>query len=194
MNKLTPIGLADLLRAGHVKRWHIIDTTRAQTLAEHNYGVATIALSLYNEISRQRGVSPSAGSVGILLAMALFHDAIEVRTGDIPTPGKELIKHFFGDGVFDEMEKSINGGIPLIDNIPLELMDELSDYERCINMADLIEAAVFVKEHGVGHYAMRVADERWDAMAEYATELQIETGLDWYKAVNAILSAVSYSL
>ena len=103
--KIPQITIQDHIRASHVKRWHIVHTLTHQTLAEHNYNVATIALYLYNEIPVPERHDRD---VEHLLCHALTHDVVEIRTGDIPTPGKALIKHFAGDSIFRVIEQNVN--------------------------------------------------------------------------------------
>jgi 5'-deoxynucleotidase len=67
------------LRACHVKRWHIVQTSREQTLAEHSFAVAVIAGSLAAAM-RWNGLLQDSGKLK-LLQWALAHDIIEVRTG-----------------------------------------------------------------------------------------------------------------
>lgn len=177
------IGLQDLLRAGHVKRWHIVHTATVQTLAEHNYMVATIALSLYNDVV---GPDGTVGGVAALLASALFHDATEVRTGDIPTPGKRLIKHFGGDEMFNKIEHYINKEIPLIGH-EIERNESTDPF---IRMADLIEAAVWIRENWVGTRAEEVARKCWQDMEDFANHMHASSGENWRGAVNNVLEAM----
>lgn len=166
------LGLADKLRAGHVKRWHLINTSRDQTLAEHAYMVAVIAVQLYRQMSCTIGGLPPH-----FLEAALMHDASEVRTGDIPTPGKKLIKAFAGDGVFDEIDEVLWGGAGMPHMNP--------DYYKYIHVADLIEAATWIRENGVGPRAAEVAAKCWEAMEAEVIAL----GPVWVENVNYVLSA-----
>lgn len=68
----------DVMRMMVVKRWGIVSMTRAQSVAEHSYNVAMMALNIYNN-SRRLEVS-----VEWMLTLALTHDLPEIHTGDIP--------------------------------------------------------------------------------------------------------------
>ncbi|WEK53232.1 MAG: 5'-deoxynucleotidase [Candidatus Cohnella colombiensis] len=77
--------LAYLYRLQFIKRWSLMRNTMSENVAEHTFHVALIAHSLCT-ISREimgRDVNPDE-----VVTYALFHDATEVFTGDIPTPVK----------------------------------------------------------------------------------------------------------
>ena len=68
----------DVMRMMVIKRWGIISMTRTQSVAEHSYNVAMMALNIYNNC-RSLDVS-----VERILILALTHDLPEIHTGDIP--------------------------------------------------------------------------------------------------------------
>ena len=182
MSGPTKLTLQDLLRAQHVKRWHIVNTSREQTLAEHQYNVTTIALALYNSLVGVDLVI-NAGEICVLTLAALYHDAPEVRTGDIPTPSKRLIRHFGGAELFDNIENLINPDIPFIGK-PHSGVRSLNNF---IVMADHIDAAYWIREHAVGARAREVADKCWQNMEDKTNELSAGTDQNWRLAVNDVL-------
>jgi putative hydrolase of HD superfamily len=72
--------LSTLPRTG----WLLRGVTDVESIAEHSYGVAVVAMMLVDE-ARARGVAVDGERV---LRMALLHDAAEAFTGDIPMPAK----------------------------------------------------------------------------------------------------------
>lgn len=127
-----------------MKRWHLVNTTRVQSLAEHQFGVAILA----SEIAQRMGLAPQI--VANVAAAALLHDADEVRTGDIPTPTKKRIKSHFGCDAFDvalgEFALPHTGGLP-------------PAIHTIIKCADYLESLVFLAEHKVGRHADAVMDD-----------------------------------
>lgn len=77
--------LAYLYRLQHIERWSLMRNTTSENVAEHSFHVALLAHTL-GSIAREifkRDVNPDE-----VVSYALFHDATEVFTGDIPTPVK----------------------------------------------------------------------------------------------------------
>jgi len=66
-----------LRNAGHVRRYHTVQTVGHQTVAEHSFHVTLILLHL------TQGKASAE-----LLKAALYHDLPEVYTGDIPATAK----------------------------------------------------------------------------------------------------------
>lgn len=74
--------IQDQLRAAGVTRWHIVETTRPQNLAEHQFNVAMIA--------RRLGVLMGLITTeqAVLVVKALVHDQHEIFDGDVPSSTK----------------------------------------------------------------------------------------------------------
>lgn len=145
MTTISEMKLADKLRAQYVKRWSTVHLTHQQSLAEHSFNVTMIALEIslmvfgeYDEIFSDK-----------VMRYALFHDLDEIVTGDIPTPTKQrLISH--APGIKD-----------LLDTAPPPKMSEYSDetIRHIVKLADIIESAFHVKQHGNGIHALQVAKD-----------------------------------
>lgn len=135
------LSLNDLLRAGSVKRFHIVNTARTQTLAEHQYMVAILA----GEIAKRMDFTPEG--ISYVMTAALVHDAGEARTGDIPTPTKKLLRKEFGAQFDDALNKF---------DIPTQHGGEVKAILKC---ADYLDSMIFLNEHRVGRHADAVMDD-----------------------------------
>lgn len=76
---------AYLNRMKYIERWSLMHSTVKENVMEHSAGVAMIAhaLGVINNVVFSGGVSPDRCA-----AIAVFHEASEVITGDLPTPIK----------------------------------------------------------------------------------------------------------
>ncbi|WP_123039541.1 5'-deoxynucleotidase [Cohnella candidum] len=77
--------LAYLYRLKNIGRWSLMRNTTTENVAEHSYHVALLT-HLLGTVARDvfhQNVDPDRAA-----SYALFHDATEVFTGDIPTPVK----------------------------------------------------------------------------------------------------------
>jgi len=135
------IALHDILRAGTVKRFHIVNTTRVQTLAEHQWGVAILAC----EIASRMGWPDS--DVARLALLSIVHDAGETRTGDVPTPTKTRLRDALGSAADDVLAQ--------FDSV-LEVPRPFKAVMKC---ADYLESMIFLQEHKVGRHADVVMDD-----------------------------------
>lgn len=161
-----PLDLRQQLRSGHVRRWHIVAMAREQTVAEHAHRVVVIteailrALDLYDWDS---SVTLNA------MRLAHLHDRHEFMLGDIPTPGKMLIRaHEMGNN-------SPEAAARHLDPEYAELMDCCGEGGECMEageivaLADKLEAMNWIGLFGVGDHAAEV----WESCRTAALE-QIE--------------------
>lgn len=105
-----------LFRQKYIRRWGLMRSSIPESLAEHTFETAVIAHALATVGNTLYGKSYDPERVA---ALALFHDASEVLTGDLPTP----IKYFSR-----EMREGY-GRIEdhAIDNLLSKLPEELKD-------------------------------------------------------------------
>lgn len=168
---IEPISFYELARTSHIKRWTIINTTNQQNLAEHQYNVTVISLALYKAII---GVSPPTTA---FVLSAMFHDSAEIRYGDVPTPAKVFMKKFVGDDeLFNGMDSLIMPQIPYAGGVVIKRQEC-----EIIKLADMIEAAWWIKENGVGTHAKVVAEKCRLAVDDHVHDR------GWHKYVNPIL-------
>jgi 5'-deoxynucleotidase len=84
-------------RMKNIDRWALMRNSSRENVQEHSHMVAVIAHAL---ALIRRDVFGGSADPGAAAAAALFHDATEIITGDMPTPVKyhsELIKTVYGD-------------------------------------------------------------------------------------------------
>ena len=80
---------AMLARMKLIRRWGLMFSTRDENLSEHSLDTAFFMhalLSLHNRRFLTPGEEPLDLGTGVLLA--IYHDAAEILTGDLPTPIK----------------------------------------------------------------------------------------------------------
>ncbi len=76
---------AVLSRMKYINRWALMRNTRQENVCEHSQDVAVIAHALAVLTNRRFGGQVDPGRCALL---ALYHDAPEIFTGDMPTPVK----------------------------------------------------------------------------------------------------------
>ena len=76
---------AMLSRMKHIDRWALMRNIRRENLCEHSQDVAVIAHALAVLTNTRFGGSVDEGKCALI---ALYHDASEIITGDLPTPVK----------------------------------------------------------------------------------------------------------
>ncbi|WP_101698046.1 5'-deoxynucleotidase [Clostridium minihomine] len=76
---------AMLSRMKYINRWGLMRNTRHENICEHSLDTAVIAhsLALLRNTRFGGNVNPERAAV-----LAMFHDATEILTGDLPTPVK----------------------------------------------------------------------------------------------------------
>ena len=143
--------IAEQMRASHVTRWHIVQTARKQSLAEHLFNVCILSVDLAGRIEWS-GIYHHSEKLA-LMDWALRHDLIEVRTGDIPTPFKKMLKLLYGGDVMHKAEASIDN-----DQSGLARLVSGTEIEAIVKMADMIDAIQFVTDNGIGLHSKNVLD------------------------------------
>ena len=153
------------LRACHVRRWHIVQVAREQTLAEHSFAVAVIAGSLAAAI-RWPGLQHHSQQLQ-LLQWSLSHDLIEVRTGDMPTPFKRCLEQAGGPGIVEKaediMDRDHSGAYRSVRGTEVEMI---------VKLADQIEAIFFLQDNGLGQHALQVLDGLRHILSEMVTDIE----------------------
>lgn len=76
---------AMLFRMKYINRWGLMRNTRNETICEHSLDTAILAHALAVLRNRRFGGNVNPEKAALL---AIFHDAPEILTGDLPTPIK----------------------------------------------------------------------------------------------------------
>ena len=74
-----------LSRMKNINRWGLMRNTRRENLQEHSMETAVLAHALALLHNRRFGGNVDCDRIAV---QALFHDAAEIITGDMPTPVK----------------------------------------------------------------------------------------------------------
>lgn len=122
-------------RMKYIERWSLMRNTTKENLMEHSSQVAIIAHALAVIRNKHFGGNINAERVAVI---ALFHDASEVITGDMPTPIKYNNPKI--NEAYKEMEEIAN--IKLLSMLPDYLYDE---YTKVFNIDTNSEEYELVK-------------------------------------------------
>ena len=76
---------AMLSRMKYIDRWGLMNNTRTENISEHSLEVAILSHALVSIANVRLGEHLDADKAAVI---ALFHDAGEIITGDMPTPIK----------------------------------------------------------------------------------------------------------
>ena len=107
---------AHLSRLKLISRWPLMRNVRTENVSEHSLQVAMVAHALAAIKNRKFGGSVNAERIALI---AMYHDAGEVLTGDLPTPVK-----YFNSQIAHEykaIEKIAQQ--KLVNMVPEELQD-----------------------------------------------------------------------
>ncbi len=163
---------AMLFRMKYIDRWALMRNTRKETLAEHTLETAFIAHALATLQNKRFGGNIDADKAAVL---ALFHDAPEIITGDLPTP----IKYYNSDikAAYKQVERI--AGNRLLDMLPKELrasyeklvLEEYPEVESVVKAADKLAAHIkCLEEQKAGNTDFdSAARQTWDSMREMNT-------------------------
>ena len=158
--------LAILSRMKYIERWALMRSSRPENLSEHSLEVALIAhmLCVIGNVRFGRHLDAERAAL-----VALYHDASEIITGDMPTPVK------YHDGNIRDAYKAVekNAEQRLLDALPDDLRpafedvfwssDDASDDElylrRLVKAADKVSALIkCVDEARSGNAEFRSAE------------------------------------
>ena len=134
-------------RMRYITRWGLMRNTFSENLTEHSYMTAVLAHALAlvrREILKLDGPDPDRCAVA-----ALYHDASEILTGDLPTPVKyynadikkayKQIEHIAGNRVLDMLPQDLRSFYEhdVLEDDPavrpiVKAADKLSAHIKCL--------------------------------------------------------------
>ena len=155
-------------RMRYITRWGLMRNTFSENISEHSHMTAVLAHALAlirRDILKLEGPDPDRCAVA-----ALYHDASEILTGDLPTP----IKYYNPDirVAYKQVERI--AGNRLLDMLPQELRDAYAPLvleddpavEPIVKAADKLSAHIkCLEEQKAGNTEFdSAAKQTWDSM------------------------------
>lgn len=154
---------AYLSRMRYINRWGLMRNTFQENVQEHSHMVAVLAHTL---AVIRRDVLGKPADPGLAAAAALYHDAPEILTGDLPTP----VKYYNPEirDAYREVETvSARRLLSMLPDAlrpayePLLLEDPESGYHAVVKAADKLSAYIkCVEELKAGNSEFRQAAEQ----------------------------------
>lgn len=154
----------------YIVRWGLKRNVESENVKEHSFDVAVIAHALASIRNRYFGGSIDANQLAVV---ALFHDASEVLTGDLPGP----IKYFNPTiaEAYKEVEKAAKA--KLLTMLPQELQADYKpliddsamsrDLKRIVKAADVLAAYIkCIQEVESNNHEFQVARQRVEGMLQ----------------------------
>ena len=134
-------------RMRYITRWGLMRNTFSENLTEHSYMTAVLAHALAlirRDILKLEGPDPDRCAVA-----ALYHDASEILTGDLPTPVKyynpdikqayKQVEHIAGNRILDMLPAQLRSSYEhdvLEDDLTVKPIvkaaDKLSAHIKCL--------------------------------------------------------------
>jgi len=166
---------AYIARMKYITRWGLMRNTRAENVQEHSLQVAMIAHALAtigNELYGERN------DIGRVVTVALYHDASEIITGDLPTPVK-----YFREDIRDSYKAlEAHAERKIIGLLPESLQESFAEVIesarvepevlRLVKAADSLSAYLkCIEERSAGNQEFRRAEEFLHGKLDEMTDL-----------------------
>lgn len=150
-------------RMKYIDRWALMRNSYTENISEHSLEVSMLAHALCVIGNKRLGKSLDAEKT---VLVALYHDASEIITGDMPTPIKYLNKDI--KGAFKDIEAQAN--MRLLDMLPDDLKESYEEilfpkenlaYEmKLVKAADKLSALIkCIEEEKAGNKEFHKAGE-----------------------------------
>ena len=146
-------------RMRYINRWGLMRNTRLENIQEHSHQVAVLAHALAVIENRYFGGRIDPGAVAVA---ALYHDASEILTGDMPTPikyGNPAIRSAYKDVEAVAAQKLLAMLPPELQGAYAPILTDVDpEVERLVKAADKLSAYIkCVEELKAGNAEFREA-------------------------------------
>lgn len=165
-------------RMKYINRWSLMRNTSQENIQEHSHMVAVLAHAL---AVIRRDVFGKEADPGLAAMAALYHDAPEILTGDLPTP----IKYYNPEIKLAYKQVERIAGNRLLDMLPAQLRQSYEHYvleddaelEPFVKAADKLCAHIkCLEEQKAGNTEFdSAARQTWDAL-----KAMNRPELDWF--------------
>ena len=166
-------------RMRYITRWGLMRNTFPENIQEHSHQVAVLAHALAlirRDILKLEGPDPDKCAVA-----ALYHDASETLTGDLPTP----IKYYNPDikAAYKQVERI--AGERLLDMLPEQLRGAYEGYvlETDETVRPIIKAADKLSAYAKCIDEQKAGNTEFDSAAKTAMDAMVEMDLpelNWF--------------
>lgn len=171
-------------RMRHIRRWGLMRNSIEENIQEHSHMTAVLAHAL---ALIRRDIFGLEADPERAATAALYHDASEIMTGDMPTP----VKYFNGNisGAYKEVEKTAVG--QLLNLLPKELQGSYSELLDCqdettralVKAADKLSAYIkCVEELRAGNNEFSSAEKQIRAVLEASPLPEVKYFMEHFMA------------
>ena len=166
-------------RMRYITRWGLMRNTFSENIQEHSHQVAVLAHALAlirRDVLKLSGVDPDRCAVA-----ALYHDATEILTGDMPTPIKyynpdiktayKQVEHIAGKRLLEMVPQA------LYDSYAPLILEEDENLHKIVKAADKLSAYIKCVEE------QKAGNTEFDSAAKQTLKAMKAMGLpelDWF--------------
>ena len=120
---------AMLSRMKYISRWGLMNNTKSENISEHSLQTAMFSHFLVLMHNKRSGDNLNAERAAMI---AVYHDATEIITGDMPTPVK-----YYNPEIIESYKKVEKiAGKKLVSMLPEEFMEDYEELILCANPDD----------------------------------------------------------
>lgn len=175
---------AHLFRMKLISRWPLMRNVTSENVAEHSHQVAMVAhmLAVIGQLKFQSTILPER-----VATLALYHDASEVLTGDLPTP----VKYFNPQIAIEYKKIEAIAENKLLTMLPLDLQQA---YQQLLLSAEYNEAEKYlvkaadhlcayvktIEEIAAGNHEFTIAKRRLEKMLRAYPQPEVQYFLDTF--------------